>query len=596
MRKIVRRFKDMSINKKLYFTILCCLIFPLIIVFCFMNGVIGKEFRESQQDKELEILKQSKPVVENVLNDIEMISRDILGNDYTQTLLKYYGQTGEYEENARVQLDFYLRNLMSSREYLSSVSVYKDENILLQCGNYFEKESTAEVSGLKEKINLDNGGAVWEPARILPYYVAGNENEYVVSLQRNINNMYKPETMGTERISIKEEYLCSLYTTNEISENTRMYIFDLERNIVSANDKRMLGTQAEELVTEKTTKEEGVFRTDHGERVILYYTIPLNGWVVVKEMPAKEMDSQILLINIIIWICLGLILFFGLAFSLIQKREIMNPIMKLSRAAGKVGENNFKIALYTTNNDEVGMLNQSMISMIEKISELIETVYKSRIQMQEAEILSLQSQINPHFLYNTLDTLRWISLEHGEREIAEQIEALSNLFRHVLNSGNEMTTIQAELDHLQNYLVIQYSRFGNKIRTSISADERIKSCRVVKLVLQPLVENAFVHGLEKKVGGGKIRVTVDEWEGKIRYIVEDNGMGTDETEVNTLLETDENISDQNFSALKNIKNRLRLKYGDNYSLYFESKIGIGTRVTVIIPCGEEENDEDTNSR
>ena len=151
MRKIVRRFKDMSINKKLYFTILCCLIFPLIIVFCFMNGVIGKEFRESQQDKELEILKQSKPVVENVLNDIEMISRDILGNDYTQTLLEYYGQTGEYEENARVQLDFYLRNLMSSREYLSSVSVYKDENILLQCGNYFEKESTAEVSGLKEK-------------------------------------------------------------------------------------------------------------------------------------------------------------------------------------------------------------------------------------------------------------------------------------------------------------------------------------------------------------------------------------------------------------------------------------------------------------
>ena len=149
---------------------------------------------------------------------------------------------------------------------------------------------------------------------------------------------------------------------------------------------------------------------------------------------------------------------------------------------------------------------------------------------------------------------------------------------------------------MQNYLVIQYSRFGNKIRTSISADERIKSCRVVKLVLQPLVENAFVHGLEKKVGGGKIRVTVDEWEGKIRYIVEDNGMGTDETEVNTLLETDENISDQNFSALKNIKNRLRLKYGDNYSLYFESKIGIGTRVTVIIPCGEEENDEDTNSR
>ena len=131
MKTLKNKLKNISINMKLYLTIFLCLILPLILVFCIMNGVIGRKFRENQFEKELEILKQSKPALENFINDTEMISRNILANEDTQTLLEYYDMVGEYEENAGVSLNFYLGDLISSREYISSVSIYQGERILL---------------------------------------------------------------------------------------------------------------------------------------------------------------------------------------------------------------------------------------------------------------------------------------------------------------------------------------------------------------------------------------------------------------------------------------------------------------------------------
>ena len=597
MRKLIWKFRDMSVNKKLYCTIFLCLILPLIIMFCIMNGVIGRQFRENQFEKELEILKQSRPALENFINDIQMISRNILTNDDTQTLLEYYDMSGEYEENAGVSLNFYLGDLMSSRGYLSSISIYQGERILLQCGNYYEKESIDEIPELREKVDEAGGKAVWEPARILPYYMSGNENEYVVSLQRNINHLYRMEKMGTERISVKESYLCSLYNTEEASGIDRMYIFDDSGDIVSASDKDMLETRVREAVWKKTRQSEGYFRDESGANAVMYYTLA-NGWTIVKEMGMGDIDAQIILINFIIWMCLGLALFFGFSFSFLQKKSIVDPIIKLSKAVRQIDGDDLKIELYTVNRDEVGELNRNVIKMAKKLSDLINTVYKSKIKLQEAEILSLQSQINPHFLYNTLDTLRWIAFEHGEKELAEQIEALSNLFRHVLNNGNEITTVKEELEHLRNYLVIQETRFGKKIRTTINVQEELYPCRVVKLILQPLVENAFVHGLEKKVGGGEIWVTVDTVGGMIRYIVEDSGLGTDEKTINAILNaSDEDKESQNIFALKNINNRIKLKYGEQYGIKFESTCGKGTKVTVMIPyMQKEEKDEDTDRR
>ena len=410
-----------------------------------------------------------------------------------------------------------------------------------------------------------------------------------------MNHLYRIEKLGTERISIKEAYLCSLYKPLELNGDSILYIYDEDGKVVSSTDKDMLGSvmPAEEI--RNMTGSEGYRLDGRAKTASFYYKIPLNGWTVVKVSGISQVESQLQIINVVIWFSLGLALLFGLIFSYLQKKSIINPIMKLSQAAELVNGENFDISLYTENKDEVGMLNRSLMHMTARISELIDSVYKEEIHKKEAEILSLQSQINPHFLYNTLDTLRWQAIEDEEDELAAQIEALSNLFRHVLNKGKEITTVKDELDHLSNYLAIQKGRFGERIQVEISVDETLYSCKVIKLILQPLVENAYVHGLEPKVGRGTIRVTIQEIDGCIEYCVEDDGAGEEKKKINRILNLDEPSPE--IFALKNVKERIQLKYGMDFGLTFHSRVGEGTVVKVRMPKMEtEEVYEGTDSR
>lgn len=594
MRKIKEQYRKMSISRKLYLSILLCLILPLFFVFGLINSFIGKAFRESQCEKELEVLKQSKPGVENLLNDTEMISRSLIGNDDVQRLLGYYMTSGELDNIARVNLNFYISEIMDARKYISSICIYGEDNILFQYGTYYEKEGNDEIPGLQERLDENNGKPVWEPARIHSHFIAGDENEVIVSLQRNINNLFQMVKLGTERISIKEEYLCSLYQPVNISPESKSYIYNGQGEIVSSTDKTLLGSKAEEAVQEQMTQSQGYLYDQKTGNTMFYYKIPLNEWTVVKETAIDPAASPLQIINLIIWIALFLSIVFGIIFSYQQKKSIINPIIKLSNDTQVVNHENFNIGLYTKNADEVGALNQNIIQMTARISELIDTVYKKEIHLKEAEILSLQSQINPHFLYNTLDTLRWKAMEHDEDELADQIEALSNLFRHVLNNGKEITTLSDEVKHLKNYLAIQKGRFEERIQIELNIDEQLNSCKVLKLILQPVVENAYVHGLERKVGKGKICVTIQETDGVIEYIVEDDGVGADEAMVNRILNTEESLKE--IYALKNVKDRIQLKYGMEYGITFHSVKNEGTKVVVRFPKKEEGDYEGFNCR
>ena len=177
--------------------------------------------------------------------------------------------------------------------------------------------------------------------------------------------------------------------------------------------------------------------------------------------------------------------------------------------------------------------------------------------------------------------MRWIAIEHQEELLACQIEALSSMFRHVLNNGKEVTTVEEEVAHLKNYLEVQHCRFGEKIQVEMNVDEQLYSCRVLKLILQPLVENSFVHGLEEKIGGGKISVSVTGEKGAIVYRVTDNGVGVDAVKIREILRTESQTG--KIYELKNVNDRIKLKYGEAHGVTFQSQVGEGTEVVVQIP-------------
>lgn len=585
-----RKFKDMGLGRKFTVTIMLCLILPLVLVFSLMNSVIAQKFLEKQYEKELEILKQSKPSLENLLEDVVMLSRNVVGDKVVQRLLEEYVRQGSVNEESLGKVKLSLEQSVYMKKYISSVSIYSGDKCLYQYGNYYSREDILDNPEKQEELERLEGRPLWEPARILKNYVAGKENGAVVSVYRIINHLYKLVPVGAERISISEEYLCSLYSSVNVADGEKAFIFDGTGNIVSSKEKEMLGSTAADEVREKTVFANGYYVEEGGEHATFYYKVPLTGWTIVRTKNMTALKEQISMINTIIWMALVLSVLFGIIFSMLQKRTVINPVVRLAKDVEKVDEGRYYIKLHTRNQDEIGILNQNVISMTKRIQDLIESEYKGKIHMREAEILSLQSQINPHFLYNTLDTMRWIALEHREEVLANQIEALSGMFRHVLNNGNEVTTVKEEVVHLNNYLEVQKCRFGEKITVDVKVEASLYPCRVLKLILQPLVENAFVHGLEGKVGGGHIYVSVTAVGDDIHYLVRDDGIGAEQEKIQAIL--DGAGPSGKIYALKNVNDRIRLKYGEGYGISINSEVGRGTTVEVRIAGWIEEETMD----
>ena len=205
---------------------------------------------------------------------------------------------------------------------------------------------------------------------------------------------------------------------------------------------------------------------------------------------------------------------------------------------------------------------------------------------------TLQAQINPHFLYNTLDSLYWKATESGNDEIAEDILSLSQLFRLVLNRGNGIVTVRTEAELLERYLHIQKMRFGKRLEYEITLDEHILEEEIPKLILQPFVENAIVHGFEKIDGNYTLHVLGSMEEGHMIFRIKDTGIGMSEEQLRAIWDKTDTrkYASQRIGryAIRNVKERLELMYHDSYELRIESRVGEGTTVSISVPCGLKE--------
>ena len=230
--------------------------------------------------------------------------------------------------------------------------------------------------------------------------------------------------------------------------------------------------------------------------------------------------------------------------------------------------------------DEIGVLTTTFQSMLHRIDELIEKVYVEKIKTQEAERDVMLAQINPHFLYNTLDSIRWNALSHGDREVGKQLEALSLMLRNTLNFGNKDTTINHEIQTIKSYCFLLQARFRNEIEIEIDVDPRLSDFKIPKLLIQPLVENAYKHGLENKIGLKKIWVKVHKVKNQVVIYVADNGQGCNASEIQVQMAQ---TGGSSCFALKNIRDRIKLSYGEFGHFRFSSWENTGTLVKIMIP-------------
>lgn len=322
--------------------------------------------------------------------------------------------------------------------------------------------------------------------------------------------------------------------------------------------------------------------------------LPIRGaseWTIVSSYDKTRILAGVMDFQSGLFVMGLVILFLGIVLISLLSSSLSRPIVAFERLTRQVQSGNFQGEYPPTKIREIADLSQSFQHMLARIQSLIEDVEEKEKRKRKAEVKALQMQITPHFLYNTLDTLYYMSIEAGASELSQGIRALTTLFRNGLNRGREWTTVKRELDHVESYLQIQVLRYEDKIQYEIAADSAVLECRVPKLILQPLVENAIYHGIKEMDGSGWVRILITENEDRICCTIADTGVGMTEEESSILqgmIDTGIQLSEG--VGFYNVIERLRLIYGDAFEAKIESEKGKGTKISLWIQKESEQYD------
>ncbi len=270
--------------------------------------------------------------------------------------------------------------------------------------------------------------------------------------------------------------------------------------------------------------------------------------------------------------------------------SIIHPIKKLIGVTDQVAKGDLAVRSDVRSGVEVSMLSDSLNTMIDKINELLEQVTTEQIRLRKAEFELLQSQINPHFLYNTLDAIVWLAEAGDQKKVVSMVGSLSEFFRTSLNQGKDIISIKEELQHVRSYLEIQQVRYQDILKYEIDVPEELYKYLIPKITIQPLVENALYHGIKNKRGFGRIVINGRREADFFLIRIEDNGIGIGQER---LLQVREGIShrvsaEKEIYGLFNVNERIRLNFGEKYGISIESTYGERTIVSIKLPCIEEE--------
>lgn len=405
----------------------------------------------------------------------------------------------------------------------------------------------------------------------------------VFSLAKAVQDPETGEVLGVILLDIRHDIIQSSINGVTIGEKGFVFVMDQEDNIVYTPVNGIVYR-----VNPKWVKamEPMSVQIQGGSYQIRSELSPYTGWRTVGVFSMDEVMSSVNTIVYILFTCVIISLVLVVIVFFKFSRTLTNPIFKLKRLMKQAESGDLTVRFNFQHNDEIGELGQSFNHMIARIDQLIQMVYVEQENKRTAEMKSLQEQIKPHFLYNTLDTISWMARDYDAEDIVRLVDALTNMFRIGLSHGKDIITVKEEITHVSNYLYIQKIRYKDKLNYVIHVDESLYAIEVPKLILQPLVENAIYHGVKAKRGGGTITITgVPEGENLV-FTVQDDGAGMLQEkveELNRRMSERSVLDEQKSFGLFYIRERIQLCYGTGYGVHVESTLGEGTRVTITLP-------------
>ena len=583
-----------SIFFKLFLSFLLLSILPLSMAGILTNHNVSSLLNKQLSQDTSSILEQNAKVLGIFLNDLNRMGEIVSRSSAVSQFLK------SKDDNE------FLRSFLPLDQSFDSIQLIRPENVgmtlisdrgyVYHYGYGINRENLQfYTADWMPKLNKLSEKPLLTSLHQRPYSYL-DADSFVFSYVKRISSI-DAKAKGVLMIDFKQSILADLFPSTYFKKDSSS---NLEAGLLITNDKGQVlypdtqtpFTQAE--IPTVTHSDRIVAPNDESYQLVTLFNQE-TGWTLTGYFEEKKLYQPIQYIHdSIYWIVVPSIAFCLLA-SLFISHRISTPVRSLQRLMKKAGRGDFQ-QIAITSKDEIGELSRGFNQMVHKIEELLRQVYEEQNQKRRAEMAALQSQINPHFLYNTLESINSLARKHKESQISKMIVHLGRLMRLSISTFDEMIPINQELDYVGHYIELHKHRFPRSLTYSIEIDEEIRRLYTVKWILQPIVENAILHGLESRSVEGHIAIT--GWlAGEDVYLqVSDNGTGMEPQALQELRKHVEHQAEQLTKYGKkvgmcNVQSRLRYHFGTAYGIQLSSEPGKGMTVTFKLPRREQNEEE-----
>ena len=554
-------------------------------------SVTEEAARSSSRRYTQQLVVQIAGNIESYIEYMDSVSAFVQSNLDVQAFLR------ERDSEARTAIaqraEKALGAIVRSRKDISLVSVFGYDGSFLAHDPAVLKNPNADPARLGWFIQARaNGG---KPAISSSHVqnVVQDSYRWVISLSREVIDQTTNQGAGVLLVDLNFEVIDRICGSVSLGKRGYIFIVDGEGNIVYHPRQQLIygGLKTENIQQIIASRDEYLSIKDaDGDKLYSVRTMGTTGWKIVGVNYEDELvaNRESIRLTYTAW---GLGFFvMTIILSIVLAKRISEPLMRLRRSMQAVELGNFDIRVDIQSSDEIGELGKDFNIMIAEIRELIRENSEQQELKRKSELKALQLQINPHFLYNTLDSVIWMAEGGKEQEVITMVSALARLFRLSISKGKEIIDIRSEVEHVGHYLTIQKIRYKDKLDYSIAVDPDILGCRTVKIILQPLVENAIYHGIKNKPSPGKVTIRGSRTVKGLELLVIDDGIGMTAEAITRALSrtaTDPDTDTESSGlGVRNVDERIKLYFGPEYGLDFESSPETGTTVRVRLPAIE----------
>lgn len=570
MGNLGKKINDIRLKDKLILIYVSVGIIPMVILLIFCYHQMNQLLLEKETTTFQSYLHQTVENLENQIAIYDHLSNYIAFNDTISDVVRYQDNSYRSYEQISKFLDPTISSLRYFHEEVEQITIYTE------CVKV-EHDTTLIPY---EKLSGETWLETVEQDHQIHWFVSAEEKDRKVFLARCMPAMLQNGYQGILYIQIAYDSIFSAFE-QILRPNYGIYILDRQGRLVYDYSQYEEGYQQYALSLENFKKE---YRKKDGSYTFLTESLEETGWKAVLYTPTAMIVSftqPLILISVVALMLCSLAM---VLLLMITSKLIVSRLTGLICAIDDVRKGNMDTFIEeNTDKDEIGVLIRSFREMMERLRFLIHEVYESRITQKKLEMRALQAQINPHFLYNSLSLINWKALEADQEEISKITLALSAFYRTSLNKGRNILKIRDELNNMSSYMEIQLIMHDYEFDFEVEAEEEIMEYETLNLILQPLVENAIDHGIDLKTNGERGRIKIRGWkeQEEIYLSVEDNGVGMEEEKLRNLVTTK-----SKGYGVRNIDERIKLYYGEEYGIYAESRVGAGTKVTVRFPVKE----------